>query len=207
MHVEKKGNANAKPEMSELERTWAWFFRLAGWQWLYKPSINERWQPTFYVCFDCSHSECSGCHELYVLVSGQESACDPELLQDLGLVDSTYGEPCPAIFGRNPSATRWYMGHGSGGGMYDVSDWVDNSDELWTEAVKRNSADLKFLSLLRELGCSDRVIPETCSQVVNGIRCLNYPAGHYKVFHRQHGLGIISPCQAHLSVMETIQKN
>ena len=124
-------------EMTELERTWAWFFHLAGWQWSYKPIVSLKWQPTFHVRFECGHSECSSRHELYVLVSAQSKQVDPYIFADLNLTDDVYREPNAAIFGNHPFATSWHMGHGSGGGIYSIAGWID-WESLWEEATKRS---------------------------------------------------------------------
>jgi hypothetical protein len=126
--------------MSKLEQTWAWFFRLAGWQWSYKPIVNLKWRPTFHVRFECGHSECPSHHELYVLVSPQSKPVDPFIFADLNLTttDALYYEPYTAIFGNHPDATSWHMSHGSGGGIYNIVGWMD-WESLWEEAIKRSA--------------------------------------------------------------------
>jgi hypothetical protein len=151
--LEKKPTAQIK--MSKLEKTWAHFFDLAGWQWIHKPVTNERWQPTFYLRFDCGHSECGDNHELYVLVSHQEERCCPDIFHDLGLIESDrlFGEPCLAVFGKKPSATCWYMSHGAGGGIYSVVEWQGqyDSEELWKKAVEMTD---KEYSVPKKASCA-----------------------------------------------------
>lgn len=48
---------------------------------------------------------------------------------------NTFGD-AGAVFGTTPSASRWAMAHGAGGGDGDdfVLNWVSNAAELWRRA-------------------------------------------------------------------------
>ena len=51
-----------------------------------------------------------------------------------------YGAGIPAdasaAFGANPEVTQWEMGHGAGGGVFDILFWIDGLpySRLWSEA-------------------------------------------------------------------------
>ncbi len=122
---------------TKLEATWAAFFDLAGWQWWHNPASIDDWKPNFKVTFECGHSECGGSHTLLVSVLAVKS------------LDGLHGHPAlshqftvpnsnadgGALFGNNPTATKWVIAHGAGGGEEDVYFRVDNTDELWAQAL------------------------------------------------------------------------
>ena len=39
-----------------------------------------------------------------------------------------------AVFGSTPHATRWQMAHGAGGGIEDVTRWIDDAERVWARA-------------------------------------------------------------------------
>ena len=124
---------------SRLEARWAAFFDLAGWEWEYEPIDLEGWSPDFRVSFPCGHSECNGSHVLLVEVkpyfniesfSGHQCLRYPYGLDYDNQEDVTEnGIPADASasFGSNPFVTEWEMSHGAGGGVYAVTDWIDEN--------------------------------------------------------------------------------
>jgi hypothetical protein len=145
---------------SRLEARWAAFFDLLGWEWKYEPVDLDGWTPDFYLKFPCSHSECNGCHDLYVEVkpySRDEQfeghfAYKVEYGCVMGEVDEdgvcrgvSIGADGAGRFGLDSGVARFMIGHGDGGGDYDLRFFVPNdgncgslanslSMELWKEA-------------------------------------------------------------------------
>jgi hypothetical protein len=117
---------------SRLEARWAAFFDLAGWTWEYEPVDLDGWTPDFLVQFPCGHSECPKFHHLYIEVKPFGDIKDFEGLI-VSKIDS-YSIPSPAVFGLNPSVTQWEMSHGPGGGLFSVTDRIENSTDLWNQA-------------------------------------------------------------------------
>ena len=122
---------------TQLEATWAAFFDLAGWEWWSEPFSFGNWKPDFKVVFPCGHSKCSGSHTLLVSVLAVHNLNDltghPALLHSYHIPNSSADGG--ALFGNSPSATKWEISHGSGGGIEDVYFRVDNADELWVQAA------------------------------------------------------------------------
>ena len=122
---------------SRLEARWAAFFDLIGWQHEYEPIDLPGWSPDFRVVFPCGHSECNGSHSLLVEVKPFF-----ELKQFKGhpCMNYAYGAGIPAdasaAFGANPEVTQWEMGHGAGGGVFDILFWIDGLpySRLWSQA-------------------------------------------------------------------------
>lgn len=119
---------------TSLEARWAAFFDLAGWEWQENPIPVNDWSPDFRATFPCTHSECNGSHTLLIAVL------------PINHIDNFKGHPClsyaygpsaaagidsGAAFGISPSVTKWEMSHGAGGGIYNVSFWVNDADSLW----------------------------------------------------------------------------
>lgn len=131
---------------SRLEARWACFFDLVNWEWKYEPIDLEGWVPDFMVKFPCCHSECGGSHELLVEVKPyfriEEFDGHPCMKYPCGAyIGSNYEEglripaDASAAFGIDPSVTSWEMGHGSGGGIDKVEDWVDGDvNAIWKRA-------------------------------------------------------------------------
>lgn len=128
---------------TRLEAHWAAFFDLAGWDWHVNPACVGDWSPDFWVSFRCHHSECT-VHTLLVAVLPIENVehlkNHPCLQHIYSISDDPQGihqrVNAGALFGANPNATRWEFAHGSGGGQFDVSFFVDDVNELWLEAEK-----------------------------------------------------------------------
>jgi hypothetical protein len=124
---------------TRLEAQWAAFFDLAGWQWSSNPASIENWKPDFKVIFECDHSECSGMHTLLVSVlpvkSLKKLTGHPALFYQFTVPNSDADGG--ALFGDNPSATKWIISHGSGGGSEDLYFRVSNADELWKKALSK----------------------------------------------------------------------
>lgn len=117
---------------SRLEARYAAFFDIIGWEWQYEPVDLSDWSPDFYVKFQCRHSECDGYHDLLVEVkpySHQEQFKGHPCIK----YDETWsGHPefhtCGvAGFGLDPSAARWSMAHGAGGGEEEIGNWIGGS--------------------------------------------------------------------------------
>ena len=107
---------------SRLEARWAAMFDLIGWHWEYEPVDLPGWVPDFYVRFPCRHSECSGHHELYVEVKPYRTLA--EFAGHPVAKREPYESPHPAMFGLAPDVTHWSMGHGAGGGDFDLASWI-----------------------------------------------------------------------------------
>jgi len=130
---------------SRLEAQWACFLDLANWKWEYEPMDLVGWTPTFRVEFPCGHSECPDTHVLLIDVQPFD---DIESFAGRRCMDFAFGEcwkptgeiesipaDASAAFGINPDVTYWEMGHGAGGGVENVRNWVfTNSHELWKTA-------------------------------------------------------------------------
>lgn len=120
-----------------LEARWAAFFDLAGWQWWSSPAPIKDWKPDFKVTFECGHSECNGSHTLLVSVlpvkSLEKLTGHPALSYQFTVPDNDADGG--ALFGNNPAATEWVIAHGAGGGSEDLYFRVNNSDELWSQAL------------------------------------------------------------------------
>ena len=126
---------------SRLEARWAAFFDLAGWKHEYEPIDFPRWSPDFRVEFDCYHSECPPTHILFVEVKpywsiGQFKNHESSRHLGCGIGDLCNYEICDSSgqFGANTEVTHWSMGHGSGGGDEELSQWVENHIQLWKDA-------------------------------------------------------------------------
>lgn len=123
---------------TNLEAAWAAFFDLAGWKWWNEPCAIGDWKPDFKVVFPCSHSECSGSHTLLASVLPVHNlnniAGHPALLHSYNIPNTSADGG--ALFGSNPSVTKWEISHGSGGGIEDVYFRVENADELWVQAIR-----------------------------------------------------------------------
>ncbi len=128
---------------SRLEARWAAFFDLCLWDWEYEPIDLDGWVPDFRVTFPCSHSECSGSHSLLVEIKPYYSISEfqghPCTRYAFGFCDDgptriEIPADASASFGVNPSVTEFEMCHGHGGGIYDISGWVDGARELWKTA-------------------------------------------------------------------------
>jgi hypothetical protein len=124
---------------SRLEARWAAFFDLAGWSWEYEPIDLEGWTPDFRVKFPCGHSECGGSHTLLVEIKPYFTLSDFDGHQCMaypygGIEPHCIPASASAAFGANPVVTHWEMAHGAGGGIENLSGWVDNCDDLWKRA-------------------------------------------------------------------------
>jgi hypothetical protein len=128
-----------------LEAHWAAFFDLAGWEWRYNPAPVGDWKPEFHVTFACGHSECNDNHSLLVAilpVSELKTLRGHPALTYAYSVPDTHGgsgtiADAGALFGSNAGVTGWEMSHGAGGGVHEVSQWVDHSHHLWISAGER----------------------------------------------------------------------
>ncbi len=126
---------------TELDAIWAAFFDLAGWQWWYNPVSVGNWKPNFKVKFPCKHSECNGSHTLMVAIIPEKDISSwrhhPSLSYSYGVTDNNnkYIADSGALFGIGPFSTKWEMAHGSGGGIEDVTNWVNDANKLWKNAV------------------------------------------------------------------------
>lgn len=133
------GVYNGMQFRTTLEAAWAAFFDLAGWKWYANPIEVEGWKPDFKVTFECSHSECGGCHTLLVSVLPVKTleglAGHPALSYQFSVPNSDADGG--ALFGDGPAATEWVIVHGAGGGSEDVYFRVSNADELWGKALSR----------------------------------------------------------------------
>ncbi|AEH81155.1 hypothetical protein I7G86_19455 [Sinorhizobium meliloti] len=120
-----------------LEAQWAAFFDLAGWEWRVNPSPVGDWSPDLRVSFPCGHTECSGSHTLLVSVLPISNVEDFGTHPALSYSYSVPGTKADAgaVFGSSPTVTRWEMAHGAGGGLDDVTYWVENASALWTKAA------------------------------------------------------------------------
>lgn len=120
---------------SRLEARWAAFFDIVSWQWKYEPCDLPRWSPDFYVKFSCSHSDCSGYHDLLVEVkpySCIEQFSDHECMKHFWGGHPEFRCCSSAAFGFHPDVTYWEMSHGAGGGSECVQNWIrDDADYAW----------------------------------------------------------------------------
>ena len=120
-----------------LEARWAAFFDLAHWKWALNPLPEGNWAPDFRVTLPCEHSECGGSHTLLISILAVD---DVQGFKGHPCLTHAYGKGITAIvdagagFGTSPQVTTWEMQHGSGGGIYSVSDWVETADDIWTKA-------------------------------------------------------------------------
>lgn len=109
---------------------WARFLSLAKLEW----SVSSVPGFDINLTIPCSHSECSGSHQLLVRI---EAGSPPDLrkrFSELFTMDEVYGTPTPAIFGVDPEQTYWQMSHGAGGGDFDLAFWVSDWKTLWRQA-------------------------------------------------------------------------
>ncbi len=133
-----------RPIPFRLEAQWACFFDLANWNWEYEPMDLVGWTPTFRVEFPCGHSECPDTHVLLIDVQPFD---DIESFAGRRCMDFAFGECWQQTVRLNPSplmhqphsestdVTYWEMGHGAGGGLENVQNWVfTNAHELWKTA-------------------------------------------------------------------------
>lgn len=128
--------------MTNFEKRWAWFFTLLGWQWKYFPVHHGfvRVRPTFRVAIPCGHSECADRHVLDVFL--RRGVLTPDgfgvTVYDLAAcrrrINNPWCEPHPALFGDNPSASTWEMGHGAGGGTEWIETWAPDWKKVWARA-------------------------------------------------------------------------
>lgn len=130
---------------SRLEARWAAFFDLAGWTWEYEPFDFNGWTPDFRVSFPCGHSECSPFHVLFVEVKpytdlGQFATHQclkypyGRNMDDDGNIKQIPAD-ASAAFGNSPDVTYWEMGHGAGGGVEQIDNWVRGDiKQMWNEA-------------------------------------------------------------------------
>ncbi|AZC95869.1 hypothetical protein [Pseudomonas chlororaphis] len=124
---------------TKLMAQWAVFFELAGWESQPASVAVGNWMPDFEVGFECSHSECSGSHSLFVSVLAID---DIETIQGYPALEHVYGvqnnsgvrADAGAVFGNSPLVTTWCMAHGNGSGVESVPSWVTNADQLWSKA-------------------------------------------------------------------------
>jgi len=125
---------------SRLEATWAAFFGLADWAWLYEPIDLEGWTPDFRVEFRCGHSNCQPTHKLLVSVkpffSFGEFKEDPQSAQlDIFHFGSRFPDvDAYAWFGIAPSVSFWSMIHETNWNPFHVPEWIPNWKELWAKA-------------------------------------------------------------------------
>lgn len=136
---------------SRLEARWAAFFDLVKWDWQYEPIDLPGWSPDFRVTFPCHHSECNGSHSLLVEVkpyfSIDEFKDHIAMYYSYGVLSeadarkfgSSLAQEIPAhasaCFGNDPSVSKWEMGHGSGGGVDSLENWIlEDINLLWAKA-------------------------------------------------------------------------
>ena len=125
---------------TDLQARWAAFFDLAGWTWQKDPVPIKNWKPEFRVTFNCGHSECHGTHTILISVLPIDNVNGvkghPALSHCYSVEDSTGRKVADAgaVFGLSPNATLWEMAHGAGGGVEDVTKWIDNANALWSKA-------------------------------------------------------------------------
>jgi len=138
---------------SRLEATWAAFFDLIRWRWVYEPLDFDGWIPDFYVHFSCEHSECPPDHHLYVEVKPflsirQFDDCFRDPYGD------RFGLDGVLLLGVTPEVAEVEMVHGSGGGLYTGWDpfrfWakfslkqqLDEGDSFLVEAAWNKASNL-----------------------------------------------------------------
>jgi hypothetical protein len=174
---------------SRLEARWAAFFDLIGWQHEYEPIDLPGWSPDFRVVFPCGHSECSGSHSLLVEVKPFF-----ELKQFKGhpCMNYAYGAGIPAdasaAFGANPEVTQWEMGHGAGGGVFDLLFWIDGLpySRLWSQAG--NAVQWIPVNTVTSLPDFSSILPDESKQFEKtyGIEALNIIKAHRAKNKRNH---------------------
>jgi hypothetical protein len=136
---------------SRLEATWAVFFDIIKWKWDYEPYDLDGWTPDFLLTIPCTHSECSGDHKILIEVKPYEKIIQfrgHKCLEFIyGFNDET-GEKIPAdssaAFGINSSVTYWEMGHGAGGGIFEISDYFSNHADIWKMAKNWTQWKIKY---------------------------------------------------------------
>ncbi len=124
---------------SRLEARYAAFFDIVGWRWEYEPLDLKGWIPDFRLTIPCKHSECYGSHVLLVEVKPHYSIDSFSGTPEYALAMKGYGAddlPCDAValFGIDPSVSFWVMGHGAGGGEYDIESWNVDWVDAWRKA-------------------------------------------------------------------------
>lgn len=131
---------------SRLEARWAAFFDLAKLKWQYEPYDLNGWTPDFLLTIPCSHSECFAQHDLLVEVKPFSNIDQfdghPCMDYAYGLNDSDghfegsikIPADASAAFGNNVNTTFFEMAHGAGGGSFDITYFVNDSEKLWVEA-------------------------------------------------------------------------
>ena len=131
---------------SRLEARWAAFFDLAKLKWQYEPYDLNGWTPDFLLTITCSHSECFGKHDLLIEVKPFSSIAQ---FKGHPCMDYPYGQNdscgnlknsiqipahASAAFGNDVNTTFFEMAHGAGGGSFDITYFVNDSEELWVKA-------------------------------------------------------------------------
>ena len=122
--------------MSALGRRWERFFVLAGLAW--KPSVRLESGFDFILTLPCNHSECAGFHILGVRALEKAREALGRKHNEWYTADQMWEEPHPALFGDGPKNTWWQMGHGSGGGIWSLDEWLPNADSLWERVVRES---------------------------------------------------------------------
>jgi hypothetical protein len=114
----------------KLGLVWARFFSLLGWRWRVSrvPGFDLN------LTIPCTHSECSGSHELIVRIDQGHREYFEKLHGELFDTEEVWSTPSPAIFGSSPEDTYWEMVHGNGGGTESIEQWVPDWKTLWTRA-------------------------------------------------------------------------
>lgn len=113
-----------------LGLTWARFFSLLGWRW----RVSRAPGFDLNLTIPCTHSECSGAHELLIRIEHGSREYFKKFHDDLFDVTEVWGTPSPALFGDNPEDTFWTMAHGSGGGDESIPQWVPDWKAIWQRA-------------------------------------------------------------------------
>ena len=125
---------------SRLEARWAAFFDLAKLKWQYEPYDLNGWTPDFLLTIPCSHSECFVKHDLLIEVKPFSSIAQfeghPCMDYPYGTNDCCIQIPADAsvAFGNDVNTTFFEMGHGAGGGSFDITYFVNDAEELWVKA-------------------------------------------------------------------------
>lgn len=136
---------------SRLEARWAAFFDLAGWKWEYEPFDLNGWIPDFRVTFPCGHSECGGRDSTHTILCEVKPFTSIAEFEGHPCMDYPYGSHCEdetaripadasAALGYHPRVSFWEMGHGSGGGVEDIQNWIDPDNSL--EALWNHAGEL-----------------------------------------------------------------
>jgi hypothetical protein len=166
---------------SELTARWATFFDIAGWSWTYRPKVKGA-QPEFKVEFPCGHSECGPTHTLYVMVRPFATLSMFYGTEALKFERKHfYGDgldaDAVALFGSDPNATGWAMGHGAGGSFLgedesglsagdSVGVWVPKADELWERAGEKIKTQRCLTA--KEIHCTQDTTDEV-TEALDGI--------------------------------------